>query len=101
VTAAAIEEIAQMLRMAVDKHGAVDVGQGAEDILRVSMVKLQAAIHVLQDEGYEVWNIIVPKESRKDEVKTVIKVLAVEGTTYGLLRSYPDLVKPLTRENVR
>lgn len=46
-----------VIRKAVDEHGIVDVGKGVDLQLGIADTKLNAALSVLRDEGYETYNL--------------------------------------------
>ena len=59
--AAITENIAQVLRDAVDRKKYVDVGLGTENHLNISKEKLKAAIYKLEDEGYVIQYVKTPQ----------------------------------------
>lgn len=69
-----------MLREQVDKKGYIDISGGVEQHLGISETKLRTAVAMLKAEGYEVHNVQVDQLGTNN--KTLIKVLAPEGTTY-------------------
>jgi hypothetical protein len=79
-----------MLKQHVDEKKYVDIGSGTEYQLGVSREKLNAAIKLLEDEGYKRYYVKVPQVSGRGD--TTIKVLAKPGVGYAEL--YKD------RENI-
>ena len=59
--AAITENIAKVLRDAVENKKYVDVGLGTEQYLNISKEKLKAAIYKLEDEGYVIQYIKTPQ----------------------------------------
>lgn len=70
---------ASALKSRVDDVGMVDVGKGVENYLGVSNTKLNTALSMLKEDGYEVHTIPVPQVGIGKDVK--VKVLAIPGTT--------------------
>lgn len=84
-------ETANMLRRQVAEKGMIDVGKGNEHhLLGVNASALATAVATLKAEGYEVINVQVPNLGSAGK-KTLIKVLAPEGT------QYKDVVKDLSQ----
>ena len=71
---------ASMLKNQVDTKGYIDVGTGVEHHIGVSRTKLDTAIAVLKEGGYELHTIQVDQLGTNN--KTLVKVLAPPGTTY-------------------
>ena len=70
-----------MLKSRVDESGFIDVGTGVEHhIPGVSRNKLDNAVAVLQDQGYEVHKVQIDQVGSQN--KTTVKVLCKPGTTY-------------------
>lgn len=76
-----LNNTAKTLKDAVDSKEYIDIGHGVERMMGISRQKLDAAIDVLKDQGYVVWNIQVQQANNSNQ-KTTVKVLAPEGTTY-------------------
>lgn len=74
--------IADALRKAVKEHKYVDVGHGTDAILGVSKTKLDTAVSILKDEGYEVQQIKVKQLGIDRDNITTISVLVPPGTPY-------------------
>ena len=75
-----LQTTASMLKDQVGKKGLIDVGSGVEKELGITSTKLNTALAMLKEEGYEVHNVQVDQLGTKN--KTLIKVLAPPGTTY-------------------
>lgn len=73
---------ADTLREAVKEHKYVDVGHGTDAILGVSKTKLDTAVAILKDEGYEVQQIKVKQLGVDRDNVTTISVLVPPGTPY-------------------
>ena len=81
---------AEYLKDEVDKLGPIDVGVGTERYLNVSRSKMDTAITMLVDEGYEKHNIKVEQATNPGKFTTV-EVLCPPGTKWGEV--YYDLSK--------
>lgn len=81
----------EMLKQQVAEQGMIDIGTGIEYHLGVSGTKLNTAVALLKEEGYEVHKIQVEQLGTGN--KTTIKVLAPEGTTYRDIVSDPSKVR--------
>lgn len=76
-----IENTANVFRDTIVNQGPVDVGKGIETHLGISRTKMDAAVRVLMDEGYNVYYL---KELQPGTGKyTSIKVLAPPGMEYS------------------
>lgn len=73
-TADAIKEI-------VDKKGMVDVGSGVERELQISKEKLNKALNLLKEDGYEVYSGGIAQATNPGK-QTTQKVLCVPGTEH-------------------
>jgi len=87
------EETASMLKDNVSSKGFIDVGAGVEANLNISRTKLDVAIAMLKEEGYEVHNI--PIEQMGTGQYTWTKVLCPPGTTAKDVSRNRDQIKPL------
>ena len=74
-------ERALYLKSQVDAKGMIDVGTGVELDLGISDVKLNAALKILEDEGYSVINKVMVEQSTNPGKYTQLRVLAPPGTT--------------------
>ena len=74
-------EKALYLKEQVDAKGMIDVGTGVELGLGISDVKLNAALKMLEDEGYSVINKVMVEQSTNPGKYTQLRVLAPPGTT--------------------
>lgn len=76
-----LEATSNMLREEVATRGWIDVGHGVEAHLNISKEKLNAAVAILREEGYEVHtNVNLPQPGTGLDTK--FKVLAAPGTTW-------------------
>lgn len=89
-----LQTTANMLKDQVDSKGYIDVGTGSELHIGVSRQKLDTAIALLKEQGYELHNV------QEDQIgtsnKTLIKVLAPPGTTYRDIVMNKDKINPIT-----
>lgn len=77
-----LKATSDMLKSQVDKKDFVDVGRGVEAGLGISKEKLNAAVALLREEGYEIHTLRLPQATGSGQL-TTYKVLAKPGTTQG------------------
>jgi DNA-binding CsgD family transcriptional regulator len=85
------EQTASMLKANVEDKGFIDVGAGVEARLSISRTKLDVAIAMLKEQGYEVYNI--PVEQMGTGKYTWTKALCPPGTTYSEVSKNQDKIK--------
>jgi hypothetical protein len=73
----------------------LDIGTGVEHHAGVSRTKLDNAVAVLREKGYEVHRVQVDQLGTNN--KTTIKVLAPPGTTYTDIKKNPSGIGSLTQ----
>ena len=89
------QKTADILRDFVDKNGMTDVGDGVERRLGISRTRMNEALYILKNEGYEVWGGGMPQPTNPGQ-QTNIKVLCPPGTPhkaiydYGKVKYFPD-----------
>ena len=93
----AAKATADILQKEVDEYGAVDVGIGTERNLRIARTKMDVAIEMLVDKGYEKHNIKIEQATNPGKFTTV-EVLAKPGTKWAEL--YYNLDKIHSMEDV-
>lgn len=76
-----LRNIANTIRGEVDEHDIVDIGKGTEHQLGISPERMRAAVGILKDEGYNVWNIPVKNVGTRNATTT--RVLVKPGVTKG------------------
>lgn len=69
---------ANVLKKQVDSQGPLDIGKGTENYMGVSRTRLNTAVAMLTENGYEVRNIQIPQLGTG--LKTTTKVLLPPGT---------------------
>lgn len=74
-----LEKTSSMLKNQVDSKKYIDVGSGVENYIGISKEKLNAAVAILQEQGYEKHTVKVRQIGTGFE--TELKVLAPPGTT--------------------
>ncbi len=74
----ALQTTANMLKGHVDKKKYIDVGAGVESQLGITKTRLNTAVAVLQEKGYELHNIKILQQNTGKY--TTMKVLAKPGT---------------------
>ena len=80
---------ANTLKALVDEKGLIDVGDGVDTELHISKEKLNQALEILQDEGYEVYGFGLPQLTNPGK-QTNFKVIAPPGTTYSEVYALRD-----------
>lgn len=83
-----------MLKDQVDKKKFVDIGSGVEQHLGISEQKLDAAVALLREEGYEVHSVDVLQLGTG--LNTKMKILAPPGTTQKDVWLGRDQIKQIT-----
>lgn len=89
-----LQSTSNMLKAQVDEKGFIDIGTGVEHHIGVSRTKLDTAVAVLKEKGYEVHNVQIDQLGTGN--KTLIKVLAPPGTTYRDIVSDKSKIKQVT-----
>ena len=85
--------VSDMLKSEVDGKGYIDIGTGVENHLGISSTKLNTAVAMLREQGYEVHYL---KQTQQGTGKqTNLKVLAPPGTTYGEVSRNRDRIQNL------
>jgi predicted transcriptional regulator len=82
---------ANQLRDRVDEVGLVDIGRGNENYLGVSSTRLDTAVAMLKQEGYEVHHVPGPQVTGAHT--TNMKVLAPPGTTRSYVYNNMDKIQ--------
>jgi len=80
---------ADILKKKVNENSYIDIGKGSEQLMGISGGSLAKAVHILEEDGYVVWNI--PVEQQGTGKPTTIKTLCPPGT------EWVDAVKNKTR----
>lgn len=78
----AAKATADLLKQQVDKLGNIDVGSGVEKTLGIKRTKMDTAIEMLVDQGYEKHNIKVEQATNPGKFTTV-EVLCPPGTKWA------------------
>lgn len=87
------EKLAVNLAEIVDTKGMVDVGVGTERVLgsgNISREKMNQALKILQDQGYEVYSGRMPQVTNPGRY-TTIKVLCPPGTEHKEIYDYSKI----------
>lgn len=92
-----VTRIADHLKTQVDKHGMIDIGEGSEHYLRVTAGKLDEAVYMLKQQGYEVLGGRVEQATNRGNF-TTIKVLAAHGTPHKEIYDHPEKIAPISDE---
>lgn len=82
---------ATILKDAVDNKGLIDIGIGTEQYLGVARTKMNTAVAMLKEQGYEVHTIDQLQVSTGKYTK--IKVLAPPGTTFAEVSKNRENIK--------
>lgn len=85
---------ADILKKNVDEKGFIDVGIGVEKELNVSKTKLDTAIAMLKEQGYEAHTFKLEQATNPGQY-TTMKVLAPPGTTWKDVVQNKDKIKTI------
>ena len=93
----AAKNTAKFLKEQVDEKGIIDIGPGVERELNVSREKLAQATHMLELEGYHVYNGRVPQQTNPGKFTTLTVLARPEKEhkdmfDYGQIKSVTDYV---------
>lgn len=88
---------ADFIREQVDKNKMVDIGKDVEKELGISAERLELATHILQREGYHVYNNRFEQQTNKGNWTTQ-KVLCTPETEYKEIYQL-DKIHPLNEDN--
>jgi hypothetical protein len=95
--ATVLTNTADILKRQVDEKKLVMIGTGVEFQLDVTSTKLNNAVAILREQGYEVHTIPIPQLGTGKETK--VKVLAPPGTTWGDVARNKDQIRQITEFN--
>lgn len=84
-----------MLKEQVDEKGFVDVGKGNENYLGISPERLNVALEMLREDGYEIHSVNIPQAGTGFDTKT--KVACRPGTTQKEAWMNRENIQPLTQ----
>lgn len=87
-------ETSKMLKSQVDEKGFIDVGKGVENYLGVSSTRLDTAVAMLKEQGYEVHAVSLPQVTNPKQ-NTRYKVLGTPGSTQKEIWRDPTLIKTI------
>ncbi|RTL03850.1 winged helix-turn-helix transcriptional regulator [Candidatus Dependentiae bacterium] len=90
----ALTSTANLLRDKVKTHKVVDIGAGTEVSLGISPEKLRAAVSILRDEGYKVYNL--PTKILGTRHDTSRRILADKNLSFSDAAKLKDSVHILT-----
>lgn len=90
----ATKNTADILKKNVDEKGFIDVGVGVERELNVSKTKLDTAVAMLKEQGYESFTIKVEQATNRGQY-TTMKVLAPPGTTWKDVNSRKNEIQTI------
>ena len=88
------KELASLLKQQIDEKGMIDVGSGVEIELGVSKTRLDAALKMLEEEGYPVYGGRVPQVTNEGKY-TIIKAVCPPGTEHKEIYNY-DKIQSIT-----
>ena len=91
--------VAHLLKEELKKKKYLDVGAGTEVTLGVTETKLKAAIQMLEEEGYERFNIYKEQMGIKGQ-KTTTKALCPPGSTIKEVYEEFDKIEPIGKSRV-
>jgi DNA-binding CsgD family transcriptional regulator len=90
VRASKARETADFIKKQVDERGMIDVGVGVERELNISSEKLNAALTILQEEGYPVYKGGVPQVTNPGK-QTTQTVICPPGTPHKDIYNYDQV----------
>lgn len=91
----ATKNTADYIQSQIDKYGPIDVGIGTEHDIGIKRTKMEAAIEMLVDRGYEKHNIKIEQATNPGKFTTV-EVLCPPGTTWGKVYNNLDMIHSLS-----
>ena len=94
----AAKATADLLKDQIDKLGPIDVGSGVERSLGIHRTKMETAIEMLVDQGYEKHNIKVEQATNKGKFTTV-EVLCPPGTQWADIYYNLDKINTLVQHS--
>lgn len=86
----AVTNTAEFLKKHVDEKGMIDVGSGVERSMNVSKEKLNAALYILEMEGYPTYSGGITQATNKNQ-QTTQKVLCPPGTKHKEIYNYDQI----------
>lgn len=92
--ASATKNTAELLKKHVDEKGFIDVGIGVERELNISKTKLDTAVSMLKDKGYEAFTLKVEQPTNPGQY-TTMKVLAPAGTQWKDVMNNKDKIQTI------
>jgi len=95
----ATTNVANLLKKELETKQYLDVGAGTEITFGVTETKLKAAIQMLEEQGYERYNIYKEQMGIKDN-KTTTKTLCPPGTTIKEVYDNYDKIEPVGKNRV-
>jgi lambda repressor-like predicted transcriptional regulator len=94
----AIETTANMLKAQVDEKGMIDIGKGVEHHVNVTRTRLDTAVAVLKEQGYNVHTIYIPQASLPGQF-TPMKVLVKPGISQSEVNRRRSEIKQITQRS--
>lgn len=91
----AAKNTADYIQSQVDKYGPIDVGIGTEHDIGVTRTKMEVAIEMLVDRGYEKHNIKIEQATNPGKFTTV-EVLCPPGTTWASVYNNLDTIHSMS-----
>lgn len=85
---------ANVIKQNVDEKGYIDVGAGVELYMGISKEKLNTAVQLLKEEGYEVHNVKLPQVTNPSK-RTTIKVVGPPGSQWADPQNNPEKIKSI------
>ncbi|MCD8119736.1 MAG: helix-turn-helix domain-containing protein [Lachnospiraceae bacterium] len=81
---------AELIKKEVDSKGLVDVGTGVDAELGISKEKLDQALAILQEQGYEVYGGRIPQATNPGKY-TTLKIIGPPGTEHKDIYNYGEI----------
>jgi hypothetical protein len=88
-----LDATSEMLKQKVAEKQFIDVGTGVEQHIGISSTRLNAAVALLREQGYELHSVAVQQLGTGKN--TTVKVLAPPGTTWGDVMKNRDKIQQI------
>jgi len=87
-------QVADILEESIAKNRFIDVGEGVEVYLNVSKLKLGAAVQMLKNKGYQVFNLYQEQLGNPGKNTTVKVLMAPDATKQEVYDNKPNIAFP-------
>ncbi len=91
-----LQNVTNTLKDKIDETGCyLDIGAGSQHDLGITRTKLNAAVEILEEQGYVRIPVQTPNMGLREDQKTTITVLCPPGTKYGDVKNNMLNIKPI------